>query len=256
MGDISVSFFRSDGLSLAYEVLGEGPPVILVHGFASNRNVNWERTSWYEALADAGYRVVALDCRGHGESDKPRDVVAYQIDRHVRDVTTLMDHLGLAKAALMGYSMGARIVLKLLLTQPARATKVVLGGLGLPERDPAFVETVARAFEAPDMSAVTDPIARRFRGFAERQGGDLKALAACFRGVHGRFDLSEASRITVPVHIVVGENDDHVTKPAALAAAIPGARLVTIAGRDHMTVVGDPRFKSVVLEFLGAAADC
>ena len=245
-----MTHFRSEGLSLAYEAVGEGPPVILVHGFASNRVVNWKGTSWLDALANAGYRVVALDCRGHGESDKPRAVEAYRLTRHVRDVEALMDHLGIAKASFVGYSMGARIVLKLLLTQPARATKAVLGGLGLPERDPAFVETVARAFEAADLSSVTDPLALRFRSFAERQGGDLLALAACFRGVHGPFDLSDAARIAVPVLIVAGEKDDHVTKPAVLAAAIPGARLVEVPGRDHMTVVGDPRFKDAALEFL------
>jgi pimeloyl-ACP methyl ester carboxylesterase len=245
-----VTSFRSEGLSLAYDDAGEGPPVILVHGFASNRAVNWKGTSWFAALAYAGYRLVAFDCRGHGESDKPRDVEAYRLSRHVQDVEALMDHLKIASAAFLGYSMGARIVLKLLLTRPARTTKAVLGGLGLPEREPKFVEAVARALEAPDRASVADPIAMRFRSFAERQGGDLAALAACFRGVHGPFDLSGAAGIQAPVLIVVGENDDHVSNPAALADAIPHARLVTVAGRDHMTVVGDQRFKNVVLDFL------
>lgn len=247
-----MTHFQSDGLSLAYESVGDGPPIILVHGFASNRAVNWEGPNWFGALAAAGYRVVALDCRGHGESDKPHDVEAYRLSRHVQDVVALMDHLHITAAPLIGYSMGARIVLKLLLTRPARVTKAVLGGLGLPEREPKFVEAVAQAFEAPDLSTITDPIARRFRGFAERQGGDLLALAACFRGVHGPFDLLEAARIASPVLIVVGEKDDQITDPEALAAAIPGAHLVTVPERDHMTVVGDPRFKDAVLKFLGA----
>jgi pimeloyl-ACP methyl ester carboxylesterase len=245
-----VMHFRSQGLSLAYETLGEGPPVILVHGFASHRAVNWKGTGWLEALSKSGYRAVAYDARGHGESDKPRDMAAYRLERHAGDLAALMDHLRIAQAPLIGYSMGARIVLKLLLEEPERVTKAVLGGLGLPERDPAFVEAVARALEAPDPASVADPLAARFRSFAERHKGDLLALAACFRGVHEKLDLSHAASVAAPVLVVVGAKDDHVMRPEALAAAIPRARLVTIPDRDHMTVVGDPRFKDAVLAFL------
>lgn len=243
--------FNSAGLSLAYEALGAGPPIVLVHGFASNRVVNWKGTGWFEALADAGFRVIALDCRGHGESDKPHAQAAYRLSRHVEDVLALMDHLGIAKAALMGYSMGARIVFELLLAHPGRVAKAVLGGVGLPHRDPEFTEAVAAAFEAPDISAVTDPVGSRFRKFAERQRGDLKALAACFRAIHEPLSRDDVPKIAAPVLVVAGEKDDLITDPEGFAATIPGARLVTVPDRDHMTTVGDPRYKDAVLNFLG-----
>lgn len=248
-----VQHFRSDGLLIAYETAGSGPPVILVHGFASSHRINWLETSWMEALAQAGFRAIALDCRGHGGSDKPRAAEAYRLAHHVHDLRALMDHLDLQRANLIGYSMGARIVLALLLEEPVRGEKVVVGGFGLPTRDPQFVERVARALEAPDASANADPVALRFRRFAERHGGDLVALAACFRGVvQEPFGLADLAAVTCPVLVVAGAKDDQIVRPEDLAAAIPGARLVTIPGRDHMTVVGDPRFKSAALDFFAA----
>lgn len=246
-----MTHFNSGGLSIVYEVVGEGPPVVLVHGFASNRAVNWMGTGWFAALADAGYRVIALDCRGHGESDKPHAQAAYRLGRHVEDVLALMDHLGVAKASLMGYSMGARIVFEFLLAHPERVVKAVLGGVGLPHRDPKFTEAVAVALEAPDASAITDPVGLRYRKFAERQRGDLAALAACFRAIHEPLTRSGTPQVAVPVLVVAGEKDDQIIDPEGFAATIPGARLVTVPGRDHMTTVGDPRFKDAVLNFLG-----
>lgn len=248
-----VQHFRSEGLRIAYETTGAGPPVILVHGFASSHRINWLETGWMEAVAQAGFRAIALDCRGHGASDKPHTVEAYRVTRHVQDVCALMDHLDARRARFIGYSMGARIVLALLLSHPGRVEKAVAGGFGLPARDPEAVERIARAFEAEDASGVSDPVALRFRRFAERHGGDLKALAACFRGVvQDPFGLADLAAIACPVLVVAGGKDDQIVRPEALAAAIPGARLVTIPGRDHMTVVGDPRFKAAALDFLGA----
>src|SRR5690606_13098067 len=122
--------FTSEGFSIAYESFGEGPPVVLVHGFGSNRHVNWIDLGWTDVLVSAGYRVVALDNRGHGESEKAYDPALYSARAMARDVSNLMDHLGLGRAALIGYSMGARIAALTAVDTPEKVAAAVFGGLG------------------------------------------------------------------------------------------------------------------------------
>lgn len=243
--------FLSDGVSIAYDDLGDGRPVVLVHGFASQRRRNWEEPRWYEALRGAGWRVVALDCRGHGESDKPHDASAYAIEHVAGDVLRLLDHLSIERAALMGYSMGARISAALLSRHGDRFTAAVLGGVGkgmIGERRGA--ETIARALEADDAASVTDAGALAFRAFAEAGRNDLRALAACMRGLRSTVDAADLARIATPVLVVVGDRDTLVGDPQPLVDAIPGARLVIVPGRDHLSTVGDKRYKQAALEFL------
>src|SRR6185437_14611611 len=102
-----------DGISLAYERIGEGDPVVLVHGFGSSRGQNWKSTGWYATLTEAGFAVLAMDCRGHGESGKPHDPSFYGHDRMAEDVATVMDAAGLKAAPLVGYSMGGFLALRL-----------------------------------------------------------------------------------------------------------------------------------------------
>ena len=104
--------FVSDGLTLVYDDIGprEGRPVVLVHGFASNRNENWRRLGWYGAFERKRIRCVALDCRGHGESARPHDPAMYTRAKMAGDIIALLDHLGVERADLFGYSMGARLV--------------------------------------------------------------------------------------------------------------------------------------------------
>src|SRR5580698_7066630 len=105
-----------DGVKLAFERLGspDGPPVLLVHGFGSSREQNWKSTGWYGALGEAGYDVVAMDCRGHGQSDKPHDQAAYGHVRMAQDVIAVMDAAQLPAAHLVGYSMGGFIGIRVL----------------------------------------------------------------------------------------------------------------------------------------------
>jgi pimeloyl-ACP methyl ester carboxylesterase len=131
-----VASFDSNGVKIHYEDQGRGDPVILVHGFASRAEHNWGITGWYKTLAPQ-YRVIALDCRGHGQSDKPHDVKAYSGTAIEDDVIRLMDHLGLQRALLMGYSMGGRISMGLLVRRPERFRAVVLGGIGARLRSSA-----------------------------------------------------------------------------------------------------------------------
>lgn len=239
-------------VNIAYDDVGQGVPIVLIHGFASNRATNWRRPGWYSALEQAGRRVIALDCRGHGESDKPHDRKAYDEGIMARDVINLLDHLGLKMAEVMGYSMGGFVLIRLLMDYPQRFGNAVIGGLGQNYFEPVTVDVdlVAEGLLAHDASAVTDPVARTFRKFAESQGNDLVALAACFRRPRKVVQPADLAAISQRVLVVVGDQDT-ITGPAdGLAAAIPHAKLVVLKDRDHMVAVGDKMFKAAAADFL------
>lgn len=242
--------FDSDGVEIAYDDVGEGPAIALVHGFASDRTRNWRDAEWYDALTDAGRRVVALDCRGHGDSETPHEPEAYARLAMPRDVVRLLDHLSIEAADLMGYSMGGRISQLLAVEHPERFNAVVLGGVGRPnlsggDRDRS---PVAEALEADDPDAIDDPRARGFREFAEEQGNDLAALAAYQRAPRGAVgdDLADVSAAV----LVVNGSEDDVGDPRTIADAIPGAEAAVVPDRDHLSTVGDRRYKDEVLAFL------
>jgi pimeloyl-ACP methyl ester carboxylesterase len=237
---------------IAYEVAGHGPPVVLVHGFAANIEMNWKRTGWFRVLTRAGYQVVALDCRGHGQSDKPHDAEAYAGDRMSTDVVRLMDRLGLEQAELIGYSMGGLIATFLLVHHANRFSSVVIAGMGSGAMGHATIDAtaIAETLDAPNGQAARSTMAREFRAFAERAGNDLTALAAIMRARPTRVTPEELGRVDTPVLIVVGEKDELVRDPRPLAEAIPSARLVIIPDKDHLTTVPDHRYKEAVLDFL------
>jgi pimeloyl-ACP methyl ester carboxylesterase len=243
--------FRHETVEIAFLDEGEGEPIVLVHGFASNRNVNWVQPAWVATFTRAGRRVIALDNRGHGESTKLYDPADYHTDRMVDDVRALMDHLGLERADVMGYSMGARISAFLAHKHPARVRAAMLGGLGIHLVDGVGLpSSIAEALEAPSLADVSDPQARAFRAFADQTKGDRKALAACIRGSRQTLTREEAAAIRVPLLIAVGTKDAIAGSAHALAELIPGSRALDIPGRDHMLAVGDKVFKAGALEFL------
>jgi len=243
--------FRHETVEIAFLDEGEGEPVILVHGFASNRNVNWVQPGWVATLMRAGRRVIALDNRGHGESTKLYDPADYHTDRMAEDVRALMDHLGIERADVMGYSMGARITAFLARKHPARARSAILGGLGIHLVDGVGLpESIAEALEAPSLADVSDPQGRTFRAFAEQTKGDRKALAACIRGSRQTLTREEAASTQTAMLIAVGTKDPIAGSAHALAELIPGSQALDIPGRDHMLAVGDKVFKAGVLAFL------
>ena len=249
--------FDSDGVEIAFIDEGEptGAPILLIHGFASNIAANWVDPGWVKLLTGAGYRVVAYDNRGHGRSAKLYATEDYGAPLMAADARRLLDHLGIERADVMGYSMGARIAAFLALAHPARVRSLVFGGLGLNMvRGVAGTGPVARALEAASIEEVTNPTARTFRAFAEQTGSDLKALAACIRSARAPITTEDVGALRCPVLVVVGEQDVIGGSAEALAALIPGARGVTVAGRDHMKTVGDRAYKEAVLAFLAARA--
>jgi len=242
---------QHDGIETAYLDEGEGEPIVLIHGFASTASVNWVYPGWVATLIKAGRRVITLDNRGHGASSKLYDPAAYHSASMAEDVRALLDHLGVARADVMGYSMGARIAAFLALAHPERVRSIILGGLGSRLVDGAGLpQSVADALEAPSLSAVTDPQGRVFRTFAEQTRSDLKALAACIRGSRQTLTRAEVKAIRMPALVAVGTADDVAGSAQALAALLPAAEPLDIPGRDHMQAVGDKVFKAGVLAFL------
>jgi pimeloyl-ACP methyl ester carboxylesterase len=245
-------FRTTDGIELAYDEVGapDGPPVVLLHGFAASTKANWEQPGVTVALAEAGYRALGLDARGHGRSDKPHDPSSYPKLSMVRDVSALFDHLQLESAAVVGYSMGSLTTAVLLPLEP-RARLGVLGGVGhrmLRGRRAAETDAIAAALEADDAAAAGDPTSRAFRAFAEGTGADRLALAATQRaGLHG--DPIDVSTISVPVLVITGEADTLVGDPHRLAQEIPGGRAAVVTG-DHLGAVNDPAFAAGIVAFL------
>ena len=245
--------FTHDGVEIAFLDEGEGEPIVLVHGFASTKEVNWVSPGWVTRLTRASRRVIALDNRGHGELTKLYDPAAYHSSIMAEDIRALIDHLGLGRADVMGYSMGARNTAFLTLAHPDRVRSAVLGGLGIRlVEGVGLPDTIAEALEAPSMADVSDPTltAMMFRAFAEQTKSDLRALAACLRGSRQTLSRAEVGRIAVPLMIAVGTADPIAGSPEELAALIPGAQALPIPKRDHMMAVGDKVYKSGVLEFL------
>ncbi len=243
--------FDSGGVPIHYEVFGAGRPIILLHGFTASLLLNWVATGWVEELT-AIRQVVGLDARGHGQSGKPHDPAAYAGDAMPDDVIGLMDHLGIERADLMGYSMGAAISLHLLAHHQERFTSVVLAGVGEFARDASISDGSLRAdaMLTDDPDSIADPTAKGFRVLAEALGNDLEALAAYSLSSRDAVSDEALAAVEVPVLIVNGADDDLVGSPDALAAAIPTAELVKIPGTDHLTTVADPRYKQAVVDFL------
>jgi pimeloyl-ACP methyl ester carboxylesterase len=244
--------FHNGSVEIAYLDEGEGDPIILVHGFASSKNVNWVYPTWVSDLKKDGRRVIALDNRGHGDSAKLYDAAQYEIAIMADDVIALMDHLAIARADVMGYSLGSRMTAVLAQKAPQRLRSAILGGIGIGLIEGGGPgENVAEALEAPDLEDVTDPVGRTFRAFADQTRSDRRALAACLRGSRRLMTREEAARITgVPVLIAVGTADEIAGSAAALGEIIPDSQVLDIPNRDHMRAVGDKVYKSGVTDFL------
>ena len=243
--------FKNGDVEIAYLDEGEGDPIVLVHGFASNKEVNWVMPGWTSTLRRDGRRVIALDNRGHGQSTKLYDPAAYHTDIMAGDVAALIEHLKLPRADVMGYSLGARICAVFAARRPDLLRSVILGGAGIRLVDNAGLrDEIADALEMPSIDQVTDPMGKRFRTFAEQTRSDLKALAACLRGSRQPVRLEDIKSVRAPALVAVGTKDDIAGSPHELAALMPNGRGLDIPDRDHMVAVGDKVFKAEAIKFL------
>ena len=244
-----------DGCAIAWTEQGAGPAVLLIHGFASTLRRNWIETGWMDAIANAGYRALAYDQRGHGESEKRYESSDYAPERLVDDALAVLDAARTEHAVVMGYSMGARVGLELVLVCPERVRGLVLSGMGAAFRDLGGGTTgedrdiVAGALEADDPS--TFPAGARFyRTFADQTGQDRRALAACWRRPIRAVAPRELATISVPTLIAVGDRDEVAGDPDVLVSGIPGATLARLAGKNHMNAVGARQHRAAVLDLL------
>lgn len=243
--------FNSDGVDIAYTDLGSGDPILLLHGFASSAKTNWIDPGWVAFLVKEGFRVIAYDARGHGQSGKPRRPDDYAQPHMPEDARRLLDHLAIPRAHVMGYSMGARMTAFLTLRHPERVRSAIFGGLGINMvRGLGGTQEIASGLEAATAAEITDPVARTFRAFAEQTGSDLAALAACMRSARAALTAEMVGQISCPVLVVVGTADAIGGSAQELADLIPGAQAVSIERRDHMRTVGDRAYKEAVLMFL------
>ncbi|OQM76594.1 alpha/beta fold hydrolase [Manganibacter manganicus] len=249
-----MQFFTHDGFDLAFldraPDSGHGDPVLLIHGFASSHYVNWVSPGWFKTLNDAGYRVIALDNRGHGASTKSYEGTDYTPGKMASDAAALLDHLGIGRAHVMGYSMGARVSAFMALSDPDKVATLVLGGLGIGLVDGVGDwDPIADALLAPDPASIAHARGRTFRAFADQTRSDRRALAACIIGSRDELPEDDVARIAQPTLIGVGTKDDIAGSAEELAALMPSATAFPIEGRDHMLSVGDKTFKARVLEF-------
>ncbi len=244
--------FRSDGIDIAYEVYGEGFPILLIHGFASSGIINWVNTGWVDVLRQAGWAPITIDNRGHGGSRKLYDPNLYFAHQMADDAARLLDLLGHESLPVMGYSMGARICAYLALRHPRRVTRAVWGGMGINlVTGLEDSEEIIAALTADSLDEVKGATGRQFRIFADHSRADRAALAACMISSREPMPEDEVREIIQPTLVAAGDRDDMAGDPHALAALLPAGEAFVIPKRNHMLATGDPKFKAAALEFLG-----
>jgi len=243
--------FLSDGITIAYEVYGEGEPVLLIHGFGSSGIINWVNTGWVEALNKAGYQAITIDDRGHGLSEKLYDPNDYYPALMAADAERLLEHLGIERAFVVGYSMGARITAFLAVEWPERVKAAVMGGMGMGlVTGLSDSREIIDGLNADSLADVKHPTGRQFRIFADHSKADRQALAACMVSSRQPMDIDDVRRISVPVLVAVGETDDMAGSAQELADLLPKGEAFVIPRRNHMLATGDARFKEAAIAFL------
>ncbi|MBX3481871.1 alpha/beta fold hydrolase [Phenylobacterium sp.] len=252
-----------NGAEIAYDDIAPPGPaertILLLHGFASNRNEGWKRTGWYQGLGRRGFRVIAMDQRGHGESARFHDPADYGRETLAADALALLDHLGVRAPEVFGYSMGTRTAMQMALDAPDRVNNLMLGGVGGKLFDPpqanAHGESIVTAMNAEDPASIRTEFLRSFRQFADEQGEDRQALAAFSQAQSPALDRAALGRLDMPVLVVAGAGDDLAGDPEALARVFPHGRGVTLPGCDHFSAIPHAALKATVLDFLDGMLD-
>lgn len=237
-------------MRIHYLEAGQGPgaPVILLHGSTGDSESNYVATGILQALA-ANHRVLALDFRGQGRSDRPTSPRRYASDRFPQDVLEVMDQLGVPRAHVAGYSMGGEMLMPLLALAPERIVTATFGGSGLLELDPA-ADAAARAKDSRGRDRDPPPLARKLW---KRDNLDaLRAMAEGRRQSPPTTSGFDPRRVRFPVLQIVGEYDTPHRFSALMARTLPNHRLVVLPGRDHGTALADPAYKAALTDFINA----
>lgn len=260
------SYFDSDGVKIHYFDEGVGTPVVLVHGFAANSDLNWRRPGMYQRLLDEGFRVITMDLRGHGKSGKPHDPLQYG-EKMVKDVVSLLDYVGLEKAHLVGYSLGGFVTLKAAVLYPNRwfSVTAMASGWDNPDNSHSFdaIQTAMADYEAGKavgpLINYFDETGKMKTGFFHTQMfkilttyvNDRESLIAIMRS-SGIFGITEEEikSVKVPVCSIIGDKDPFLNKAKALSGAVGNHQLIVIEGANHITTISSKKAKDGLVEFL------
>lgn len=251
MSKVITSKFKSfDGTELAIHRLGDGRPVVLLHGLFSDAQTNWIRFGHAQRLADAGFEAIMPDLRAHGHSAKPHDPAAYPEDVLVRDVQAVVAHLGLTDYDLGGFSLGARTAVRSVIEGLA-PLRLVLAGMGLEglsgwdRRAAFFIDAVDRFDEVKHGDPAFLAVA-----FMKTQKIDRVAARLLLQSVDDT-EASELGAVTMPTLVLCGDKDRDNGSPTALAEALPDARFEEVPG-SHMSSVTEPALGEAIVRFLAA----
>lgn len=257
-------FFDSDGTRIHYVVVGEGEPVVLIHGFTANLQQNWNMPGIIDALKD-DFQVIAIDNRGHGRSDKPHDPEAYGMEM-IKDPIRLLDHLGIEKAHFVGYSLGGFITGKLMTTFPDRVLTATLGGAGWYDPDSERMEFMTELADALESGNGIAPLIKMLNPPGNPEPteeqikalnmmvmlvNDPKALAAVIRGTQKwKVPVEVIRENEIPTLALIGEVDPLKDGVDELKRVMPDLNVVVIEGANHMDATSNPTFRESLLEFL------
>ena len=252
MTDLAVQRFRSrDGVELAWREIGDGQPAVLLHGLMGSGTLMAD-SRLALVLADRGYRVILPDLRGHGDSGRPHDPACYPPDVLADDGLALIDHLGLVDYHLGGYSLGAKLVLRLL-ARGARPTRAVAAGQGLDALDAETDRTdgYRRLLAAMANGDAFEPGSREegFAGWITQTGADPRAIGLLLDSFVAT-PQDTLRQVPTPTLVVVGDGDSRGASAGELTALLPNGQLVVVPG-DHGTALDAPEFTAAVLDFLG-----
>lgn len=243
------TFQSFDGTTISYTQLGEGPVVLLLHGFTVDAKINWFDTGMAQQIASAGYTVIAPDTRGHGKSSAPSAPKAWPSDAAARDQIALMKHLGTQPYALVGYSMGSLIAMRYHLIA-RHGSKLVLGGVGdsasdenNTDRNTAFRAAIEAAIAGDDT-----PAAQSMRLRAKATGATLENyLGALSSRTYTGADLLQT--FDIPTLVLTGDQDLDNGSGPTLAQIIPGAQYQQLTG-THTSAISDPALPLAIIAFL------
>lgn len=232
-----------DGSKIYYEVRGKGKPILLIHGFIAN-STSWKKGALYPDLLKAGYKVIILDMRGNGRSDKPHDSTAYDNDAEAKDIMLLMDHLQIANYSAVGYSRGSIITARLLVLDK-RVSTAVMGGMGTDFTNPEWPRRIMfyhamMGDSIPELKGAVD--------YVKQQHLDQLALAYLQRSQPSTSKKTLAN-IKQKILVISGDKDSDNGSAADLARLLPNADIATVPG-DHGNASSTPEFSKEIISFL------
>ncbi|MES2885589.1 MAG: alpha/beta hydrolase [Pseudomonadota bacterium] len=252
---------QNNAIGIHYEVHGTGLPVVLLHGGTVDFKTNYAAFGWIKVLNEAGFQVIGLDFRGHGKSDKPHERAAYGTAALASDALAVLDHLGIAQAAVVGYSIGSVVALHLLQTQARRFTRAVLVGTGdglIGEPPHTFALLLPALAQVLDRSEYPKDLPKHlsaYWNFVTATGGDREALRALAAAEFPPLSAADAAAITVPTLVISGEKDLVLGQGPRLAAVLGQGQYLQMAGADHFSLAADAAVKAAVTDFLKQDAD-